>query len=143
MLVTLPLVLLLLDRWPLRRGTSLRLVVEKMPLLALAAAAGVMEMVAAQRAGAVGHLARFPLEARLANALVSYARYLGKTLWPSGLAVFYPYPSAWPAPQLAGAAGLLLAGHPPPILPRGPPPHLLVGGALVPRLRVPVLRGRA
>src|SRR5207253_398937 len=53
MLVTLPLVLLLLDRWPLRRGTSLRLVVEKLPLLALAAAAGVMEMVAAQRAGAV------------------------------------------------------------------------------------------
>src|SRR3989442_5684107 len=128
MLVTLPLVLLLLDRWPLRRGTSLRLVVEKMPLLALAAAAGVMEMVAAQRAGAVGHLARFPLEARLANALVSYARYLGKTLWPSGLAVFYPYPSAWLAPQLAGAAVLLMAVPPLPIVQMRPRPYLLLGG---------------
>jgi len=127
MLVTLPLVLLLLDRWPLRRGTSLRLVVEKMPLLALAAAAGIMEMVAAQRAGAVGHLARFPLEARLANALVSYARYLGKTLWPSGLAVFYPYPSAWPAPQLAGAAGLLMAVTLLAIVQMRRRPYLLVG----------------
>jgi tetratricopeptide (TPR) repeat protein len=127
MLVTLPLVLLLLDRWPLRRGTSLRLVVEKMPLLALAGAAGLMEMVAAQRAGAVGHLARFPLEARLANALVSYARYLGKTVWPSGLAVFYPYPSAWPAPQLAGAAVLLLAVTVLAIVQMRRRPYLLVG----------------
>src|SRR3989454_2774889 len=79
MLVTLPLVLLLLDRWPLRRGASFRLVVEKVPLLALAAAAAVMEMVAAERWGAVAHRARFPLEGRLANALVSYARYVGKT----------------------------------------------------------------
>src|SRR3989442_8387531 len=113
MLVTLPLVLLLLDRWPLRRGTSLRLVVEKMPLLALAAAAGVMEMVAAQRAGAVGHLARFPLEARLSNALVSYARYLGKTPWPRGLAVFFPPPPPMPAPPPAGAGPLLIAAAPP------------------------------
>src|SRR3989454_11820571 len=90
MLVTLPLVLLLLDRWPLRRGTSLRLVVEKMPLLALAAAAGIMEMGAAQRAGAVGHLARFPLEARLPDAPVSHPPHLGKTRLPSGLAVFLP-----------------------------------------------------
>ena len=127
MLVTLPLVLLLLDRWPLRRGTSLRLVVEKLPLLALAAAAGVMEMVAAQRAGAVGHLARFPLEARLANALVSYARYLGKTLWPSRLAVFYPYPSAWPAWQLAGAAVLLAAVTTVAIVHMRRRPYLLVG----------------
>ena len=126
-LVTLPLVLLLLDRWPLRRGTSLRLVVEKMPLLALAAAAGIMEMVAAQRAGAVGHLARFPLEARLANALVSYAGYLGKTVWPSGLAVFYPYPSAWPAPQLAGAAVLLMAVTLLAIVQMRRRPYLLVG----------------
>jgi len=127
MLVTLPLVLLLLDRWPLRRGTSLRLVVEKLPLLALAAAAGVMEMVAARQAGAVGHLARFPLEARLANAVVSYARYLGKTLWPSGLAVFYPYPSAWPAPQLAGAAVLLMAVTLLAIVQMRRRPYLLVG----------------
>lgn len=127
MLVTLPLVLLLLDRWPLRRGTSLRLVAEKIPLLALAAVAGVMEMVAAHRVGAVGHLVRFPLEARLANALVSYARYVGKTVWPSGLAVFYPYPSAWPASQLAGAAALLVTITLVAIVQRRRRPYLLVG----------------
>ncbi|TMB07957.1 MAG: tetratricopeptide repeat protein, partial [Deltaproteobacteria bacterium] len=127
MLVTLPLVLLLLDRWPLRRGMSLRLVVEKLPLLALAAAASVMGIVAGQRADAVGSLARFPLEARLANALVSYARYLGKTLWPSRLAVFYPYPSAWPAWQLAGAAVLLAAVTTVAIVHMRRRPYLLVG----------------
>jgi Flp pilus assembly protein TadD len=127
MLVTLPLVLLLLDRWPLERGTSLRLVAEKLPLLALAAGAALMEMVAAGRAGAVGHLARFPLEARLANALVSYARYVGKTVWPSGLAVFYPYPSAWPAWQLAGAAVLLVGVTTLAVVQRRRRPYLLVG----------------
>ena len=127
MLVTLPLVLLLLDRWPLRRGMSLRLVVEKLPLLALAAAASVMGIVAGQRADAVGSLARFPLEARLANALVSYARYLGKTLWPSRLAVFYPYPSVWPAWQLAGAAVLLAAVTTVAIVHMRRRPYLLVG----------------
>ena len=127
MLVTLPLVLLLLDRWPLRRGTSLRLVVEKIPLLGLAASAAVAHMLTAQRAGAIGHLARFPLEARLANALVSYARYLGKTLWPSGLAVFYPYPNAWPASELAGAAVLLMAVTLLAIVQMRRRPYLLVG----------------
>ena len=109
MLVTLPFVLLLLDVWPLGRGMSARLVLEKVPLLVLAAGAGVMELIAAGRSGAVGHLDRFPVAARLANAAVSYARYLGKTVWPTDLAVFYPYPSAWPAWDLAGAAFLLLA----------------------------------
>ena len=127
MLVTLPLVLLLLDRWPLRRGTSLRLVVEKIPLLGLAASAAVAHMLTAQRAGAIGHLARFPLEARLANALVSYARYLGKTVWPSGLAVFYPYPSEWPVWQVAGAAVLLMGVTILALVQMRRRPYLLVG----------------
>src|SRR2546428_6531806 len=94
MLVTLPLVLLLLDRWPLRRGTSLRLVVEKMPLLALAAAAGIMEMVAAQRAGAVGHPARLPLEARLSDPPLSHPPLPRKTPRPRGAAALSPFPRA-------------------------------------------------
>src|SRR2546427_38166 len=126
LLLHVALVLLLLDHWPIRRGTSLRLVVEKIPLLGLAASAAVAHMVTAQRAGAIGHLARFPLEARLANALVSYARYVGKTVWPSGLAVFYPYPK-WPAWQVAGAAVLLMGVTTLALVQMRRRPYLLVG----------------
>jgi tetratricopeptide (TPR) repeat protein len=49
-----------------------------------------------------------PLSARLANALVSYARYLGKMVWPSDLITPYPYPDQWPLPEVIGA-GILLA----------------------------------
>ena len=45
--------------------------------------------------------------ARTANAVVSCARYLGKTFWPQDLAVFYPHPAHWPALAVAGAALLL------------------------------------
>ena len=48
--------------------------------------------------------------ARLANAVVSYLRYIGKTLWPSSLAVFYPHPGAdLPTWQVGGAVLVLAA----------------------------------
>lgn len=53
-------------------------------------------------------LREFPFRLRLANALVSYARYLGKALWPEQLAPFYPNPVHWPGWQVAGA-GMLVA----------------------------------
>jgi Flp pilus assembly protein TadD len=122
-LVTLPLVLLLLDYWPLRRllpgpaaGTSpvcppasLRLILgEKVPLLALAAASCVVTVVAQHRGGAVQPLEAIPLSARLANTVVSYAAYLGQTVWPLRLAAFYPYPAGgYPAGQVVAAAVLL------------------------------------
>jgi protein O-mannosyl-transferase len=116
MLVTLPLVLLLLDFWPLGRvgigpnpaggwapardgwATAGRLVWEKLPLLALAAASSIATFVIHQRGGAVIILSAIPLQLRIENALVSYVVYIGKMLWPAGLAVLYPYPqslSAW------------------------------------------------
>jgi tetratricopeptide (TPR) repeat protein len=93
MLVTLPVVLLLLDRWPLGRYTTetrLRCVAEKVPLLALAAGSSVITLLAQQRGGAVGTL---PLLDRVVNAFLAWPAYLGKSLVPSGLAVFYPHPS--------------------------------------------------
>jgi protein O-mannosyl-transferase len=116
--VTLPFVLLLLDVWPLRRlplaprpwrdwaADLRRLVVEKAPLFALAAAASAVT-VWAQR-GSIGSLAAMPLERRIANALVSYVVYLGKTFWPRDLAVFYPLPPAAAFWKAALAAGLLV-----------------------------------
>ncbi|MGH7340727.1 MAG: tetratricopeptide repeat protein, partial [Candidatus Rokuibacteriota bacterium] len=76
MLVTLPFTLLLLDHWPLAR----RAVLEKVPLIGLAAAASVVTMIA--QAGALRTLATHSLPVRLENAVVSYATYLWKTVWP-------------------------------------------------------------
>jgi tetratricopeptide (TPR) repeat protein len=105
MLVTLPAVLVLLDLWPLRRGMRLK---EKIPFAALAAASAMVTYAVQQGSGAVRTLATFPLLLRAENAIVTYAVYLGKTLWPAGLAVFYPYPGAIPMWQVAVA--LLIVG---------------------------------
>lgn len=106
MIVTLPVLLLLLDIWPLRRRSSLW---EKAPLFALSAAAAIFTFVVQRGSGAVRTLEIVPLPLRIENALLSYLVYIGKMLWPSGLAVFYPYPAAIPAWQAGLAAVALVA----------------------------------
>jgi hypothetical protein len=96
MLVTLPFVLLLLDYWPLGRlefgpRFSRRLIVEKIPFLALAFCSSAITFVVQNRSGVVASLSAVSLGERLANVPVAYVRYLGKIFWPSGLAVFYGY----------------------------------------------------
>ena len=108
MVVTLPFVLLLLDYWPLGRtrwmpsvvGNNARLrlgelVREKIPFFALAAVSCGVTIWAQHSGGAISSLEQLPLGLRMANAVVSYVRYIEKAVWPSGLAVFYPY-RAWP-----------------------------------------------
>jgi tetratricopeptide (TPR) repeat protein len=94
MLVTLPILLLLVDYWPLRRfqGTpSLRrLILEKLPFFALSFAFSAITLWAQRRA--VTSLVAIPFNARLANALLSYLAYLRQTVLPIDLAVFYPHP---------------------------------------------------
>jgi len=91
--LTLPVVALLLDHWPLARRTSFRArVVEKVPLLLLALGSVVLTLHAAQD-GAMAPLAHLSLAGRLANALVSLAWYLETTVWPSGLGVLYLHPA--------------------------------------------------
>jgi tetratricopeptide (TPR) repeat protein len=109
------LLLLLLDYWPLdrlARRSFWRRLREKLPLFALAALGAAIAL--AVQAG--GYRGALSLPDRLANALVSYARYLGKTLWPRDLAVLYPHPyiseyglPPWTALEVAGAAALLAA----------------------------------
>jgi tetratricopeptide (TPR) repeat protein len=109
MVVTLPFALLLLDLWPLDRlrlGWK-RLLLEKLPLLALSGVSSLVTLRYQQTS--MVPLEVLPWTFRLANAAVSYAAYLGKTLFPWHLAVFYPLPLAIPAWQVAGAAALLLA----------------------------------
>jgi tetratricopeptide (TPR) repeat protein len=121
MVVTLPVVLLLLDVWPLRRvepgalerPVVVRLALEKVPLLLLAAASGAITVVAQGRGGTLSSMDALALPVRLAHAALAYTWYLGKAVWPAKLAVFYPHPawapgglSAW---KVAAAAIFLAA----------------------------------
>ena len=113
MLVTLPFVLLLLDYWPLgrfQRQIFYRLVLEKVPFLVLSAASSVVTFVVQRSYGAVARSDLLPLNTRMANAFISYLAYIGKTIWPSNLAVFYPHQGDKLAMWEGIVAGLLLVG---------------------------------
>ena len=127
MLVTIPCVLLLLDYWPLRRIVEVqpgsvsphaasyprykwrRLLLEKMPLLGLAAVSSAVTVMAHQRLGLLPTGEQLPLSSRVEHALVAYAGYLEKIVWPVDLAVFYPHPGTWPSERVLLSA-LLVAG---------------------------------
>jgi protein O-mannosyl-transferase len=114
MLVTVPLVLLLLDFWPLERinrfsrGIFYRLVLEKIPFFVLSAVSAVMTIVIMKRAGHVADVAALTPKYRIANVLVSYGTYILKMFWPNGLAPFYPHPGASLALWKAGVWGAVL-----------------------------------
>ncbi|MGP8200596.1 MAG: tetratricopeptide repeat protein [Limisphaerales bacterium] len=109
MLVTLPVVLLLLDYWPLQRAESAgKLVAEKLPLLALSAVFSAATLFA--QTEAMQPLKLFSLPLRLCNALASCMVYVGQMIWPAGLAVFYPAPHNGLPPWGVALAGMLLAG---------------------------------
>jgi tetratricopeptide (TPR) repeat protein len=140
MLVTMPCVLLLLDYWPLERfklGSVWRLVREKIPFFALAAAASAVTFIVQKHAGAVKTVEYLSLGARSGNALISYCRYLEKIFWPTDLAVFYPHPGFWLLEQVL-LAGVLIVGISVLLfMKRGRYPYLLMGwlwfvGTLVP-----------
>jgi Flp pilus assembly protein TadD len=105
MVITFPFLLLLWDHWPLQRTwTFVNLALEKVPLLALSAASAVVTMKAQRAGNAVGTMVEYPLAMRMENAAISYARYLGKAIWPSALSPQYPYPEGelkWQAPVAA------------------------------------------
>ncbi len=169
MLVTLPCLLLLLDFWPLRRmpatmrvlgrepgrgeaeqGVASRttlawLIVEKLPLLALSLASSIATLWAQH--GAVGTL-KCPLLYRLANADLSYVRYIRKMVWPDKLVVLYPFPHVFVIWQVVVAA--LALGYLTVLAVRHAKahPYLLVGwlwylGTLVPVIGVVQVGGQS
>lgn len=108
LLLPLPLLLLALDVWPLRRVGSVplrRLVGEKLPLAALCAGVAVVVSLSIAPFRAVQPP---PLSLRLANAVVAPVRQLAHAAVPVALSPFYEYPRAIPAWQLIGA--LLVLG---------------------------------
>jgi tetratricopeptide (TPR) repeat protein len=129
MLVTLPLVLLLLDYWPLQRLSqgAAKLITEKIPFFLLAAASSVVTFLVQRRGGAVSSLKGVPMGARVGNAFVSYVRYLAKIFWPARLSPLYPHPGYWAWWKIAGAV-LLLAAITAWVIRRArPQPYLVVG----------------
>jgi Flp pilus assembly protein TadD len=129
MLVSLPILLLLFDVWPLARVASWRrLIVEKAPLFVLAALSCAATFLAQSRGGVVRNLTQYPLVARAANAAVSYVLYLWKAVWPQDLALFYPYPygglPAWKVAAAVAGLSLITVAC---VRARARAPYLLVG----------------
>jgi len=161
MLVTLPFVMLLLDYWPLGRfrfeqqcddsnGESdkpiissyqvslfFRLLREKIPFLVLSVVSVYLFSSSVQRPRTAVSMEQVPIKLRIANALVSYVKYIGRMFWPRKLAVFYPYPDTVPMWQVIGALLLLVCISVVVILVLRRKPYLAVGwlwylGTLIP-----------
>ncbi|MDD2853501.1 MAG: tetratricopeptide repeat protein [Desulfuromonadaceae bacterium] len=120
MLVTLPIVMLLLDYWPLSRlfagqtesqakhGSSTRLLIEKVPFFLISAAAALITIRAQESGGAVAHGDGQSLLLSAGNAFISYGTYIRNMLWPTDLALFYPFePSAVTVVKVAASMIIL------------------------------------
>jgi protein O-mannosyl-transferase len=93
MLMTMPLVLLLVDYWPLKRWPQVsasRLLLEKAPFLLTSLLCGLVAMLA--QGEAITPSDNIPLVIKLGNVLISYAAYIFQTIIPAHLSIFYPYP---------------------------------------------------
>ncbi|MGD0077823.1 MAG: tetratricopeptide repeat protein [Sedimentisphaerales bacterium] len=120
--VTLPIVLILLDYWPLNRtynsefrikNLELRIlrhrqsedfstlnsqfsilnsIYEKIPLFALSAILSVITVIAQREGEAISSLKTIPLDSRIANMFASYMKYIYKMIWPDNLTVYYSFP---------------------------------------------------
>jgi hypothetical protein len=112
MAVTVPVLLLLFDFWPLQRfkrgcfpamskecfcASDLRwILIEKVPFFVLSGIICILTVLAQKDVGAISSISTLPVTARVDNALVSYCLYLLKMFWPTRLAIFYPHPGHWP-----------------------------------------------
>jgi tetratricopeptide (TPR) repeat protein len=151
MVVTLPFVLLLLDYWPMRRisdlktkgknDTGMRLVWEKWPFFGLSALFCFITWYSTKLGNHIQPSELTPWASRLANIPVAYVRYLGKTAYPSRLAVLYPMPHQWPLWEVGGSILILLVITWQAMKRARSAPYLIVGwllflGTLVPTIGV-------
>jgi tetratricopeptide (TPR) repeat protein len=122
MLVTLPILMLLLDFWPLNRfqnsgydkGLSqlikrlITLTKEKIPFFVCSLFAGLVTLYAQNSGRVMIDLRELPFQLRIENALIAYVKYIGKTFWPQDLAFFYPFPSVIEWWQIISSLFILL-----------------------------------
>ncbi len=156
MLVTLPVVMLLMDYWPLNRFSNggegkrerglpgggaefLTCIKEKIPFFACSLLSSVVTVVAQHSGGAIKNLDLIPAGLRIENALVAYVTYIGKTLWPHDLAVLYPIPLSFPLWQVIGSLLVLLLVSAATIQARHRYPYLAMGWAWFMVTLVPVI----
>jgi tetratricopeptide (TPR) repeat protein len=113
MLVTLPLLLFLLDYWPLARNPNgmsgwWKSIAEKVPFFFLSLLAAIATLIAQRTT--VNYSEELPVAWRIGNALLSYVAYIGQMIWPAKLAVFYPHAADHLSPWKVALAVLLLGG---------------------------------
>jgi Flp pilus assembly protein TadD len=139
MLVTLPFVFLLIDVWPIRRiriflhpkkrpdavekdkityqqTDILKLIVEKVPFFILSLGSVCLAVLSTQHINNMVAADKVPIALRIGNALISYFGYVAKMIWPSNLAVYYPFPEfiqpwqvVWASLALLSVTGLALS----------------------------------
>jgi len=130
MVITLPVIMMLLDYWPLKRFESqqgnglLWQIKEKLPFLILSLA---LIFITFYTPGSNVSYQLLPLEVRLANAPVAFVIYLIKTFWPQGMAVFYPFPAHIPVWQTWGTLLLIVSISTVIMIAAKRQPHLFVG----------------
>ena len=144
MAVTLPVVLVVLDWWPLGR-LSRRSVLEKVPLVVMTAASCVVTVVVQHAGGAVRGISALGIGERLAHAVYAYAMYLVRAAWPwpGTLVPFHPLPQ-YGGPAVGrwqvAVLGLLLAAITAlAVLQRRRRPYLLAGWLIYVVMLVPVI----
>jgi len=115
MAVSLPLLLLLFDYWPLQRLEELpfsrrwsRLAIEKLPLLAMSAASSALTEMAQKGGGSVMKLSLLPFSTRIENAATAYVAYIEKIFWPARLATYYPLRFSPPMGDAIASAAILI-----------------------------------
>lgn len=133
MVVTLPLVLLLLDYWPLGRMRGKQfsalkpLFLEKVPFLILSIVFTLTTYHAERGIGALPGLASYPVHTRFCNAIVSYATYPMKMIFPADLSVIYLHPGSFPFWKVAAGLVFILSVSSFVLHRSGGRPYLLVG----------------
>ena len=140
MLVTVPVILLLLDYWPLQRfpnTSARRLIAEKIPLFALSAGSVIATLIA--QSGAIVEIELVPLSWRVGNALSAYLIYIWQTIWPANLALAYPHPGHLPLWETTGAGAVLILVTAGVFVLRRCAPYLLTGWVWYVTMLLPVI----
>ncbi len=110
-LITLAIILLLFDFWPLKRFHEIplkRLIYEKLPFFFLSISISIINIVLVQRSINFYTLELFTIKHRVSYFFIFYASYIWRMLWPVNLTIDYPVPSIIPLWQAAGAGILLV-----------------------------------
>lgn len=125
MIITLPVIFLFFDYWPLRRfsttnkhisNSPFRLkttlanlfLLDKIPFFFLSSISAIITIYAQHEGGATKSIAMVPIGLRIANSVTSYVKYISKMLWPADLALLYPMPVSVPPWQTIGSLLLLI-----------------------------------